>query len=158
MNVCYNVLVLGDSKCGKTELIKSLLCKEFNHIYFPTHGVSRLYDQTNRICYLDIPGESKKKLDIHDLAEKAQLVLIVYDPASMIQHSGLRWWRSKIPKGVNVFVVKSKCDIPLKSRLPKEGYNCSSKDFGGTDLLRSRIIHLANEYTRYQDALKKVKS
>jgi small GTP-binding protein len=104
-----NVLILGDSGVGKTNIINRLINKPFNRVFVPSEFTLQTIIPDTDITIYDYPGELK----FHPVFPIGiTKVIIVYDMTNRMSYKNLEWWREKanVEYSVPIFVVGNKMD------------------------------------------------
>ncbi|RUS22074.1 ras family-domain-containing protein [Endogone sp. FLAS-F59071] len=119
------VILVGDSRVGKTSLYSRYIRDEFNHKFKPTVGT----DSASRTIYADIDnraiqaqiwdvgGQARNKIP-SNYYEGAAGALLVYDVTNRATFNHLSYWLSEIRKhadsNIVIMLVGNKCDKDRK--------------------------------------------
>lgn len=127
----FNLFVLGDSKTGKTSLIKSLVEKKFPKEYLATQSTSPYRIPViikSEKCLLNIwdnPGQTRLKSLINDSIMKiANGCAIVYDVSNESSFNNIDKWlnfaKEQLPENTYYFLIGNKIDLKNKKKILKE--------------------------------------
>ena len=127
----FNLFVLGDSKTGKTSLIKSLVEKKFPKEYLATQSTSPYRIPViikSEKCLLNIwdnPGQTRLKSLINDSIMKiANGCAIVYDVSNESSFNNIDKWlnfaKEQLPENTYYFLIGNKIDLKKEKKILKE--------------------------------------
>lgn len=164
------VIVVGDSNCGKTSLIKRFTSSSFRQDYNQTIDVgyeTKYFDVLDvgyNVGFWDVPGEEKFEQLVTPYYAKADVIVVVFDltrPSTLANAS--RWMQETLAANVKSdpirFLVGTKSDLMSRKslegleahanfvaqELDAEYFSVSSKDATEVSNLFRRFIGLAFE-------------
>ena len=120
-----NIILLGYSGVGKTNIINSYCEHCFIDLHIPTLGFDCKYKaiiiEGKKNIYVnlyDTPGQEKFKSIIHSLIKKEQIFIMVYDVTNRRSFEELNYWKEQIDvlvgKKCVIGVVGNKIDLLSK--------------------------------------------
>ena len=167
-DVKYKIMVLGESKVGKTSLIKRYTKDQFGGVYLTTVGMDfqdkiiEIEDKKVRLQVWDTAGQERFRNVTKSYFQSSQGLLVVYDITDKDSFLNINFWMENIkknaPENVKLILVGNKCDLANERKVTIEdgenkarNYNIkffesSAKD--GTNV-NELFFYLANEI--YQD-------
>ena len=167
-DVKYKIMVLGESKVGKTSLIKRYTKDQFGGVYLTTVGMDfqdkiiEIEDKKVRLQVWDTAGQERFRNVTKSYFQSSQGLLVVYDITDKESFEKINFWMENIkknaPENVKLILVGNKCDLANERKVTIEdgenkarNYNIkffesSAKD--GTNV-NELFFYLANEI--YQD-------
>ena len=167
-DVKYKIMVLGESKVGKTSLIKRYTKDQFGGVYLTTVGMDfqdkiiEIEDKKVRLQVWDTAGQERFRNVTKSYFQSSQGLLVVYDITDKDSFENINFWMENIkknaPENVKLILVGNKCDLANERKVTIEdgenkarNYNIkffesSAKD--GTNV-NELFFYLANEI--YQD-------
>ena len=167
-DVKYKIMVLGESKVGKTSLIKRYTKDQFGGVYLTTVGMDfqdkiiEIEDKKVRLQVWDTAGQERFRNVTKSYFQSSQGLLVVYDITDKDSFENINFWMENVkknaPENVKLILVGNKCDLANERKVTIEdgenkarNYNIkffesSAKD--GTNV-NELFFYLANEI--YQD-------
>ena len=167
-DVKYKIMVLGESKVGKTSLIKRYTKDQFGGVYLTTVGMDfqdkiiELEDKKVRLQVWDTAGQERFRNVTKSYFQSSRGLLVVYDITDKESFEKINFWieniKNNAPENVKLILVGNKCDLANERKVTIEdgenkarNYNIkffesSAKD--GTNV-NELFFYLANEI--YQD-------
>ena len=132
----YNVVLLGDTKVGKTQILNKHVNGSFDDRHRPTTGfefMNQKYKSTinagNKIIQLhivDTPGQEEKyKTPLPDFAKDAQAIILVYDITNEESFNNIKYNWLGCAKGhahgnTVYFLVCNKADLKKKGAVTEK--------------------------------------
>ena len=137
-DVKYKIMVIGESRVGKTSLIKRYTKDEFGGVYLATIGMDfqdKIIDIENkkiRLQIWDSAGQEKFRNVTKTYFKNAYGFLVVYDITDMESFKKISFWMDSInknaPENVKLILVGNKCDLANERKISfEEGENCAKK-------------------------------
>ena len=173
-DVKYKIMVLGESKVGKTSLIKRYTKDQFGGVYLTTVGMDfqdkiiEIEDKKVRLQVWDTAGQERFRNVTKSYFQSSHGLLVVYDITDRESFEKINFWMDNIknnaPENAKLILVGNKCDLADERKVTIEdgenkarNYNikffeASAKD--GTNV-NELFFYLANEI--YQDEKTKEK-
>ena len=173
-DVKYKIMVLGESKVGKTSLIKRFTKDQFGGVYLTTVGMDfqdkiiEIEDKKIRLQVWDTAGQERFRNVTKSYFQSSHGLLVVYDITDKESFEKINFWMKNIkenaPENAKLILVGNKCDLANERQVSYEegekkasNYNIkffesSAKD--GTNV-NELFFYLANEI--YQDEKTKEK-
>ena len=167
-DVKYKIMVLGESKVGKTSLIKRYTKDQFGGVYLTTVGMDfqdkiiEIEDKKVRLQIWDTAGQERFRNVTKSYFQSSQGLVLVYDITDRESFEKLNFWVDNIknfaPENAKFILVGNKCDLANERKVSyEEGENyaknlnikffeASARD--GTNV-NELFFYLANEI--YQD-------
>ena len=167
-DVKYKIIVLGESKVDKTQLIKRYTKDQFGGVYLTTVGMDfqdkiiELEDKKVRLQVWDTAGQERFRNVTKSYFQSSQGLVLVYDITDRESFEKLNFWvdniKNNAPENVKLILVGNKCDLANERKVSyEEGENyaknlnikffeASARD--GTNV-NELFFYLANEI--YQD-------
>ena len=167
-DVKYKIMVLGESKVGKTSLIKRYTKDQFGGVYLTTVGMDfqdkiiEIEDKKVRLQVWDTAGQERFRNVTKSYFQSSQGLLVVYDITDNESFQKINFWMENIknnaPENVKLILVGNKCDLANERKVTIEDgenkaryynikfFESSAKD--GTNV-NELFFYLANEI--YQD-------
>ena len=171
----YKIMVLGESKVGKTSLIKRYTKDQFGGIYLTTVGMDfqdkiiEIEDKKIRLQIWDTAGQDRFRNVTKSYFQSSHGFIIVYEISDKESFEKINFWMEHIknnaPENVKIILVGNKEDLTSERQVSiEEGENYAkhynikffeacAKD--GTNV-KELFYYLANEI--YQDDKNRVKS
>ena len=167
-DVKYKIMVLGESKVDKTQLIKRYTKNVFGGVYLTTVGMDfqdkiiEIEDKKVRLQIWDTAGQERFRNVTKSYFQSSQGLVLVYDITDRESFEKLNFWvdniKNNAPENVKLILVGNKCDLANERKVSyEEGENyaknlnikffeASARD--GTNV-NELFFYLANEI--YQD-------
>ena len=167
-DVKYKIMVLGESKVGKTSLIKRYTKDQFGGVYLTTVGMDfqdkiiEIEDKKVRLQVWDTAGQERFRNVTKSYFQSSHGLLVVYDITDKESFEKINFWieniKNNAPENAKLILVGNKCDLANERKVTIEdgenkarNYNIkffesSAKD--GTNV-NELFFYLANEI--YQD-------
>ena len=167
-DVKYKIMVLGESKVDKTQLIKRYTKDQFGGVYLTTVGMDfqdkiiEIEDKKVRLQIWDTAGQERFRNVTKSYFQSSQGLVLVYDITDRESFEKLNFWVDNIKnfalENVKLILVGNKCDLANERKVSyEEGENyaknlnikffeASARD--GTNV-NELFFYLANEI--YQD-------
>ena len=167
-DVKYKIMVLGESKVDKTQLIKRYTKNVFGGVYLTTVGMDfqdkiiEIEDKKVRLQVWDTAGQERFRNVTKSYFQSSHGLLVVYDITDRESFEKINFWMENIknnaPENAKLILVGNKCDLANERKVSyEEGENyakkfnikffeSSAKD--GTNV-NELFFYLANEI--YQD-------
>ena len=167
-DVKYKIMVLGESKVDKTQLIKRYTKDQFGGVYLTTVGMDfqdkiiEIEDKKVRLQIWDTAGQERFRNVTKSYFQSSQGLVLVYDITDRESFEKINFWMENIknnaPENAKLILVGNKCDLANERKVSyEEGENyaknlnikffeASARD--GTNV-NELFFYLANEI--YQD-------
>ena len=167
-DVKYKIMVLGESKVDKTQLIKRYTKDQFGGVYLTTVGMDfqdkiiEIEDKRIRLQIWDTAGQERFRNVTKSYFQSSQGLVLVYDITDRESFEKLNFWvdniKNNAPENAKFILVGNKCDLANERKVSyEEGENyaknlnikffeASARD--GTNV-NELFFYLANEI--YQD-------
>ena len=167
-DVKYKIMVLGESKVGKTSLIKRYTKDQFGGVYLTTVGMDfqdkiiEIEDKKVRLQVWDTAGQERFRNVTKSYFQSSHGLLVVYDITDRESFEKINFWieniKNNAPENAKLILVGNKCDLANERKVSyEEGENyaknlnikffeASARD--GTNV-NELFFYLANEI--YQD-------
>ena len=164
----YKIMVLGESKVDKTQLIKRYTKNVFGGVYLTTVGMDfqdkiiEIEDKKVRLQIWDTAGQERFRNVTKSYFQSSQGLVLVYDITDRESFEKLNFWvdniKNNAPENAKFILVGNKCDLANERQVSyEEGENyaknlnikffeASARD--GTNV-NELFFYLANEI--YQD-------
>ena len=124
----YNILLLGDSKVGKTSLILRFCDNYFSQVHLATIGIDfKLKDieidsgKHIRLKLWDTAGQERYKTITANYFKSAQGIIIVYDITDRLTFDNVKHWLEQInqfsQREVCKIIIGNKCDLEDKRQV-----------------------------------------
>ena len=123
------VEVVGDSKVGKTALLKQLINNEFDEEYIPTYGyefniyIIKINEIIIKFQIWDMSGADNYRISLLHLYRNATLGILVYSVCSRESFNNLENWiiqlKDKAPTS-KIILLGNKCDEKEKREVSYE--------------------------------------
>ena len=173
-DVKYKIMVLGESKVGKTSLIKRYTKDQFGGVYLTTVGMDfqdkiiEIEDKKVRLQVWDTAGQERFRNVTKSYFQSSHGLLVVYDITDRESFEKINFWMENIknnaPENAKKILVGNKCDLANERQVSyeegeKKASNYNIKFFEssakeGTNV-KEFFFYLANEI--YQDEKTKEK-
>ena len=167
-DVKYKIMVLGESKVGKTSLIKRYTKDQFGGVYLTTVGMDfqdkiiEIEDKKIRLQVWDTAGQERFRNVTKSYFQSSHGLLVVYDITDKESFEKINFWMKNIkenaPENAKLILVGNKCDLANERQVSyeegeKKASNYNIKFFEssakeGTNV-KEFFFYLANEI--YQD-------
>ena len=167
-DVKYKIMVLGESKVGKTSLIKRYTKDQFGGVYLTTVGMDfqdkiiEIEDKKVRLQVWDTAGQERFRNVTKSYFQSSHGLLVVYDITDRESFEKINFWMENIknnaPENAKKILVGNKCDLANERQVSyeegeKKASNYNIKFFEssakeGTNV-KEFFFYLANEI--YQD-------
>ena len=115
----YNVLLLGDTKVGKTSLILRFCDNYFSQVHLATIGIDfKVKDiesdsgKKMRLKLWDTAGQERYKTITTNYFKSAQGIIIVYDITDRLTFDNVKHWMEQI----NQFAANNICKILIGNK------------------------------------------
>ena len=163
-DVKYKIMVLGESKVGKTSLIKRYTKDQFGGVYLTTVGMDfqdkiiEIEDKKVRLQVWDTAGQERFRNVTKSYFQSSHGLLVVYDITDKESFEKINFWieniKNNAPENAKLILVGNKCDLANERKVTIEdgenkarNYNIkffesSAKD--GTNV-NELFFYLANE-------------
>ena len=167
-DVKYKIMVLGESKVGKTSLIKRYTKDQFGGVYLTTVGMDfqdkiiEIEDKKVRLQVWDTAGQERFRNVTKSYFQSSHGLLVVYDITDKESFDKINFWMENIknnaPENAKLILVGNKCDLANERKVTIEDgenkaryynikfFESSAKD--GTNV-NELFFYLVNEI--YQD-------
>ena len=167
-DVKYKIMVLGESRVGKTSLIKRYTKDQFGGVYLTTVGMDfqdkiiEIEDKKIRLQVWDTAGQERFRNVTKSYFQSSHGLLVVYDITDKESFEKINFWMKNIkenaPENAKLILVGNKCDLANERQVSyeegeKKASNYNIKFFEssakeGTNV-KEFFFYLANEI--YQD-------
>ena len=167
-DVKYKIMVLGESKVGKTSLIKRFTKDQFGGVYLTTVGMDfqdkiiEIEDKKVRLQVWDTAGQERFRNVTKSYFQSSHGLLVVYDITDKESFEKINFWMKNIkenaPENAKLILVGNKCDLANERQVSyeegeKKASNYNIKFFEssakeGTNV-KEFFFYLANDI--YQD-------
>ena len=167
-DVKYKIMVLGESKVGKTSLIKRYTKDQFGGVYLTTVGMDfqdkiiEIEDKKVRLQVWDTAGQERFRNVTKSYFQSSRGLLVVYDITDKESFEKINFWieniKNNAPENVKLILVGNKCDLANERQVSYEegekkasNYNIKSFESSAKDgtNVNELFFYLANEI--YQD-------
>ena len=173
-NKCQ-LLIIGDSKVGKTSILRRFCQNTFNSQYLTTIGVDFftkdviINKKTIHVKIWDTAGQERYRAVTQNFLKKSQGLLIVYSVDDENSFNGLKFWIESIEKNISfkngefpIIIVGNKIDIKPRivdktkvENLAKsknyEYFEVSAKTGEGVDESMKYLIQKSVEFLEKND-------
>ena len=133
------IIILGDSKVGKTSFIIRFTKNKFDETYLATIGIDYIYRIINienkqyKLMYYDTAGEEKYKSIPKNYIKNMQGIILMYDITNKLSFDSIIDWISDVKeiKGENfpMILVGNKIDLNESREVTEEmGYELAEKN------------------------------
>ena len=173
-DVKYKIMVLGESKVGKTSLIRKYTKNQFGGVYLTTVGMDfqdKIIDIENtkvRLQIWDTAGQERFRNVTKSYFQSSHGFVLVYDITDNQSLENLKFWMEQIktngPENARVILVGNKYDLPNERKVSiEEGENFAKKynikffEASAKDGTNVNELFFYLGKTIYQDNLSKVK-
>jgi GTPase SAR1 family protein len=133
----FNILLLGDSGCGKTTYLKRLKYNIFDKNFVSTQGVEQV--NVNIINFYDSSGE-EKFYDFSHLQNNINFAIIFFSLNSKLSYKNINFWEKTAKKlGVkDIIYIANKSDLNLyyNMEFKEHMYTMSIKNDSVEDLFK----------------------
>ena len=137
-DVKYKIMVLGESKVDKTQLIKRYTKDQFGGVYLTTVGMDfqdkiiEIEDKKVRLQIWDTAGQERFRNVTKSYFQSFQGFVLVYDIANKRSFESLYFWMDQIklngPENVKTILVGNNCDLINERQVSfEEGENFAKK-------------------------------
>ena len=137
-DVKYKLMVIGESKVGKTSLIKRYTKNEFGGVYLTTVGMDfqdkiiGIENKKVRLQVWDSAGQERFRNITKSYFQSSDGLLVVYDIADKESFEKISFWMNSIknyaPENVKLILVGNKCDLVNERQVSfEEGENYAKK-------------------------------
>ena len=137
-DVKYKLMVLGESKVGKTSLIRKYTKNQFGGVYLTTVGMDfqdKIIDIENtkvRLQIWDTAGQERFRNVTKSYFQSSHGFVLVYDITDNQSLENLKFWMEQIktngPENARVILVGNKYDLPNERKVSiEEGENFAKK-------------------------------
>ena len=167
-DVKYKIMVLGESKVGKTSLIKRFTKDQFGGVYLTTVGMDfqdkiiEIEDKKIRLQVWDTAGQERFRNVTKSYFQSSHGLLVVYDITDKESFEKINFWMKNIkenaPENAKLILVGNKCDLANERQVSYEEGEKKASDYNikffessakeGTNV-KEFFFYLANEI--YQD-------
>ena len=167
-DVKYKIMVLGESKVDKTQLIKRYTKDQFGGVYLTTVGMDfqdkiiEIEDKKVRLQVWDTAGQERFRNVTKSYFQSSHGLLVVYDITDRESFEKINFWMENIknnaPENAKKILVGNKCDLANERQVSyeegeKKASNYNIKFFEssakeGTNV-KEFFFYLANDI--YQD-------
>ena len=133
------VILLGEEKVGKTQIINKLINKEFNENYIKTFSAKKdktkikIVDdiiKSKKLSIYDLPGSKQFRSINNTFLKSSEIILLVYDITNIESFIELYNWNELLTKKENILkcVIGNKNDLIEKREISQEdGKNFANK-------------------------------
>ena len=130
----YKIMVIGESKVGKTSLIKRYTKDEFGGVYLTTVGVDfqdkiiEIENKKVRLQVWDSAGQERFRNVTKKYFQSTNGLLVVYDITDKESFKKIGFWLDSIknyaPENAKYILVGNKCDLDNERKVSfEEGEN-----------------------------------
>ena len=137
-DVKYKIMVIGESKVGKTSLIKRYTKDEFGGVFLTTVGVDfqdkiiEIDGKKVRLQVWDSAGQERFRNITKSYFQSSHGFLIVYDITDRQSFEKLNFWvnsvKNNAPENAKSILVGNKCDLANNREVSfEEGENYAKK-------------------------------
>ena len=126
----FKIMVIGESKVGKTSLIKRYTQDKFAGIYLTTVGVDfqdkviQIEDKKIRLQIWDTAGQERFRNIAKNYFHSSDGFLLVYDITDLNSLNSLNYWIEQIkanaPENTKRIIVGNKSDLENERKVSKE--------------------------------------
>ena len=173
-DVKYRIMVLGESKVGKTSLIKRYTKDQFGGIYLTTVGMDfqdkiiDIEDKKIRLQIWDTAGQERFRNVTKSYFQSSDGFVLVYEIIDSQSLENLKFWIEQIKingkENPNLILVGNKCDLANERKVSNEEgenfakkYNIKFFEASAKDGTNVNELFFYLGKTIYQDNLSKVK-
>ena len=164
----YKIMILGESKVGKTSLIKRYTKDQFGGVYLTTVGMDfqdkiiEIEDKKIRLQIWDTAGQDRFRNVTKSYFQSAKGLIIVYEISDKESFEKINFWMEHIknnaPEDAKIILVGNKEDLTSERQVSIEDGENKAKNYNikffeacakdGTNV-KELFYYLANEI--YQD-------
>ena len=129
-DVKYKIMVLGESRVGKTSLIKRYTKDQFGGVYLTTVGMDfqdkiiELEDKKVRLQVWDTAGQERFRNVTKSYFQSSHGLLVVYDITDKESFEKINFWMENIknnaPEKAKLILVGNKCDLANERKVTIE--------------------------------------
>ena len=137
-DVKYKIMVLGESKVGKTSLIRKYTKNQFGGVYLTTVGMDfqdKIIDIENtkvRLQIWDTAGQERFRNVTKSYFQSSHGFVLVYDITDETTFEKTNFWMDQIklngPKNAKLILVGNKCDLSNERKVSIEEGEKRAKD------------------------------
>ena len=138
-DLIFKIMVIGESKVGKTSVIKKYTKNQFGGVYLTTVGVDfqnkmiQIDDLKIRLQIWDTAGQERFRNVTKNYFKSSNGFLLIYDITDKGSLEHLNFWSEQItlnaPKKTKCVLVGNKCDLEdLREVSKEEGKNYAEKN------------------------------
>ena len=134
----YKIMVLGESRVGKQQLIKRYTKDQFGGVYLTTVGIDfqdkiiQIEDKKVKLQIWDTAGQERFRNVAKNYFENTQGFLLVYDITDKESFEKLSFWldllKGNAPKNVKMVLVGNNCDLADKRKVSIEEGEAFAKE------------------------------
>ena len=137
-DVKYKIMVLGESKVDKTQLIKRYTKDQFGGVYLTTVGMDfqdkiiEIEDKKVRLQVWDTAGQERFRNVTKSYFQSSHGLLVVYDITDKESFEKINFWieniKNNAPENTKVILAGNKCDLANQRQVSvEEGENYAKK-------------------------------
>ena len=173
-DVKYKLMVLGESKVGKTSLIRKYTKNQFGGVYLTTVGMDfqdkiiDIEDKKIRLQIWDTAGQERFRNVTKSYFQSSDGFVLVYEIIDSQSLENLKFWIEQIKingkENPNLILVGNKCDLANERKVSNEEgenfakkYNIKFFEASAKDGTNVNELFFYLGKTIYQDNLSKVK-
>ena len=129
-DVKYKIMVLGESKVDKTQLIKRYTKNVFGGVYLTTVGMDfqdkiiEIEDKKVRLQIWDTAGQERFRNVTKSYFQSSQGLVLVYDITDRESFEKLNFWvdniKNNAPENAKFILVGNKCDLANERKVTIE--------------------------------------
>ena len=134
----YKIMVLGESKVGKTSLIKRYTKDQFGGVYLTTVGMDfqdkiiEIEDKKIRLQIWDTAGQERFRNVTKSYFQSSHGLILVYEISDKESFEKINFWMENIknnaPEDVKIILVGNKEDLTSERQVSiEEGENYAKK-------------------------------
>ena len=135
----FKIMVIGETKVGKTSVIKRYTNDKFGGVYLTTIGVDfqdkviQIEEQKIRLQIWDTAGQERFRNITKNYFNSSNGFLLIYDITDKASLEHLNFWVAQInlnaPEKTKCILVGNKCDLEESRQVSKEeGKNYAEKN------------------------------
>ena len=138
-DVKYKIMVLGESKVGKTSLIKRFTKDQFGGVYLTTVGMDfqdkiiEIEDKKIRLQVWDTAGQERFRNVTKSYFQSSHGLLVVYDITDKESFEKINFWMKNIkenaPENAKLILVGNKCDLANERQVSYEEGEKKASDY-----------------------------
>ena len=140
ISIIVNVIIIGDTSVGKTNLVSRFVKNEYSEDFKPTIGAdffTKIHTINNKninVKFWDTAGQEKYRAIGSKFYKDANGVILVYDTTNKRSYENLNKWvvelKEKAPPNLSVMLVGNKIDMVSDKEVSREDGKRFSEIYG----------------------------